>query len=150
MSSSSQVFWKSPDPESPLRAALAGANTQLQELASQQWDPKTATIDGIRDVQLCSLASAPNAWSSLLLHLNSRLADQLAVTLSTTTDVPVIGFYEFDQLAWGFSVHERGHSIAQFWNRPEVLEEDPYRCRVDPNLIAGLFGVGVEAVSPYL
>jgi hypothetical protein len=149
-SASSQLFWKSTDPEATLRAALAQSNARIQELSSQQWDPNTATIGGIRDYQLCCLAPDAGAWSSLLLHLNSQLADPVATALSTATSAPVVAFYEFDQFAWGFGVFEKGHPLARFWNRPEVVEEDPGDCIVDPNFIARKFGVGVEAVAPYL
>jgi hypothetical protein len=149
-SASSQLFWKSPDPEGTLRAVLATANARIQELSSQQWDPKTATIGGVRDYQLCCLAPDANTWSSLLLHSNSQLADPLAAALSATTSTPAIAFYEFDQFAWGFTVFDKGQPVARFWNRPEVVEEDPGACTVDSSFIAGKFGVGVEAVAPYL
>ena len=149
-SASSQLFWKSPDPEAALRDALAKANVRIRELPSQQWDPNAATIGGIRDCQLCFLASDASGWSSLLLHLNSQLADPLAAALSAMTGTLVVAFNEFDQSAWGFGVFEKGQPVARFWNRPEVVEEDPLGCAVNPNLIAGRFGVGVEAVAPYL
>lgn len=147
---SSQVFWKSPDPEAPLRAGLAHLSAPLQELPSQQWDSKTATIGGIRDYQLCCLAPDGKGWSSLLLHLNSQLADPLAAALSTATGSPVVAFYEYDQSAWGFGVFQKGEAVARFWNRPEVVEEDPQACTVSPEFIAGLFAVSAQAVAPYL
>jgi hypothetical protein len=150
MSTSSHLSWKSPDPEAALRAALANVGVRLQELASQQWDPKTSTIGGIRDINLCCLASVPNGWSFLLLHLYSQLADPLAVELSRSAPGPVVAFYEYDQCAWGFSVYEKGERVARFWNRPEVVEEDPQECLVRPNFVARLFGVPVETVAPYL
>jgi hypothetical protein len=149
-STSSQIFWKSTDPEATLLAALEQANAPLHELSSQQWDPNTATIGGIRDYRLCFLAPDADAWSSLLLHLNSQLADPLAASLSTATSSPTVAFYEFDQCAWGFTVYDNGQAVARFWNRPEVVEEDPSACTVDPISIAGKFGVGVEAAAPYL
>jgi hypothetical protein len=150
MSASSQLFWKSPDPEASLGAALGKAGTRLQELTSQQWDPKTSTIGGVRDYQLSCLAPGPGTWSSLLLHLNSQLADPIAAELSTESGSPVIVFHEYDQSAWGFNVYENGHPVARFWNRPDVVEEDPREYAVSPTLVARLFGVGVEAVTPYL
>jgi hypothetical protein len=149
-SASNQLFWKSPDPEGTLRGALAKVDARVQELPSQQWEPKAATIGGIRDHQLCCLAPDESAWSSLLLHLNSQLAEPLAAALSMATGTPVIAFYEFDQSAWGFDVYDKGQSVARFWNRPEVVEEDPRSLAVDPNVIAAKFGVGVEDVAPYL
>jgi hypothetical protein len=149
-SASSQIFWKSTDPEATLRAALVQVNVRIQELSSQQWDPNTATIGGIRDYRLCCLAPDAGAWSSLLLHLNSQLADPLAAALSTATRLPTVAFYEFDQCAWGFTVYDKGQPVAQFWNRPDSVEEDASACTVDPSFIAGKFGVGVEAVAPYL
>ncbi len=150
MSNGSQLFWKSTDPEAALRAALAKANARLQELPSQQWDPNTATIGGIRDYQLCSLAPDPNGWSSLLLHLNSELHRQLGPALHTDTCSPVIAFYEYDQIAWGFAVFGEGQAVDWFCNRPEVADHDPTYCTVDPYYIADLFGVDAETVAPYL
>ena len=148
--SSSQLFWKSPDPEATLRGALATVNARIQELPSQQWDPNTGTIGGIRDHQLCCLAADASAWSSLLLHLNSQLAEPLSAALSMATGTPVVGFYELDQSAWGFDVHERGQLVARFWNRPELAEEGPLSSVADPKVIAAKFGVGAEDIAPYL
>jgi len=147
---SSQLFWKSQNPEAALRAALAEFNAQIQELPSQTWDPNTATIGGIRDYKLSFLDPNEAAWSSLLLHLDSQLADPLAASLSRTMGTPSIAFYEFEQVAWGFSVYEQGESIARFWNRPGQVEEEPSKCAVDPNLIAAKFYVRVEDIAPYL
>lgn len=62
----------------------------------------------------------------------------------------MVAFYEFEQAAWGFNVYEKGLSVARFWNRPDYVEEDPRSCAVDPKVIAGRFGVGVEEIAPYL
>lgn len=150
MSNGSQLFWKSSDPEAPLRAALATANARIQELPSQEWDPNTATIGGIRDYHLCCLAPDAIAWSSLLLHLNSELHRQLGPALFAETCLPVIAFYEYDQNAWGFAVFGERQAVDWFCNRPEVVEHDPYSCTVDPKYIADLFGVDAKAVAPYL
>src|SRR3954468_10698061 len=124
MSSSSQLYWKSPEPEAALREALAKVDARVEELPSQRWDPNTATIGGIRDTELSCIAPDGGAWSSLLLALNSQLTDPLAAALSTATDRPVIAFHEFEQATWGFEVYEQGQSVARFWNRPDYLEED--------------------------
>ena len=150
MSASTQLYWKSHEPEAPLRDALAKVNAWIEELPSQRWDPKSATIGGIRDSELSCIAPVKSAWSSLLLRLNSQLADPLAAALSTATGSPVVAFYEFEQAAWGFNVYEKGLSVARFWNRPDYVEEDPRSCAVDPKVIAGRFGVGVEEIAPYL
>jgi hypothetical protein len=150
MSSSSQLYWKSPEPEATLREALAKVDARVEELPSQRWDPNTATIGGIRDTELSCIAPDGGAWSSLLLALNSQLTDPLAAALSTATDRPVIAFHEFEQATWGFEVYEQGQSVARFWNRPDYLEEDPRSCAVDPKVLAARFGVGVEELAPYL
>src|SRR4051794_23519652 len=150
MSSSSQLYWRSPEPEATLREALAKVNTSIEELPSQRWDPKTATIGGVRDSKLSCIAPDEGAWSSLLLPLNSPLADRLAAALSTATDRPVVAFYEFEQATWGFDLYEQGESVARFWNRPDYVEEDPRSCAVDPKVLAARFGVGVGELAPYL
>jgi hypothetical protein len=150
MSASSQVYWKSPEPEATLRDALTKLDARIQELPSQRWDTKTSTIGGVRDSELSCLAAAGGAWSSLLLRLNSEFAEPLAAALSAATGTPAVAFYEFEQAAWGFDVFEKGQSVARFWNRPDYVEEDPGSCAVDPKVLAGRFGVGVEEIAPYL
>lgn len=131
-------------------SALRMLGRSITELTSQQWESKTSTIGGIRDYKLCTLASAANTWSFLLLHLNSELGDPLAAELSKSTADPVLVFYEFDQSAWGLSVYEKGTRVCHFWNRPEVIEEDPSSCLVSPEYFADHFGVGASSVAPYL
>jgi len=150
MSLSSQLYWRSPEPEAVLRDALAKVDARIEELPSQQWDPKNATIGGVRDSELSCIAPDAARWSSLLLRLNSMLADPLAVALSEATGGAVIAFYEFEQAAWGFDVYEKGEAVARFWNRPDYVEEDPGSCAVDPQILAGRFGVGVDEIAPYL
>src|SRR5690349_7212435 len=113
MSASSQLYWKSPEPEAALREALAKIDTRIEELHSQRWDPNTATIGGIPDTELSCISPDAGAWSSLLLPLNSQLADPLAAALTTATDMPVVAFYEFEQAAWGFDLYEQGQSVAR-------------------------------------
>src|SRR6516225_4555954 len=127
-SSSSHLSWKSPDPERSLRIALDTLGVSLQELSSQAWDPKTLTIGGIRDYQLCTLVPEQNGWSFLHLHLNSQLGDPLAAEMSKGTIGAVVIFFEFDQCAWGFGIYEKGIRLGRFWNRPDVVEEDPKSC----------------------
>jgi hypothetical protein len=148
--SSSHISWKSPDPEGTLSAGLGKLGVSLQELPSQKWDPKTLTIGGIRDYKLCTFVPDPSGWSFLLLHLYSQLGDPLATELSKSTFVPVIIFYEFDQCAWGFSIFEKGIRVGMFWNRPDVVEEDPQSCVVLPENLARSFNVSSDTLAPYL
>lgn len=150
MGSSSHISWKSSSAEADLAAALAKLGRSIQELTSQQWDPRTSTIGGIRDYKLCSLAPADGAWSFLLLHLNSELGDTLAKELSKTASDPVVVFYEFEQSAWGFSVYEKGIRASHFWNRPELVEEAPEPCLADAEDIAARFGIEGARIARYL
>jgi hypothetical protein len=150
MSSSSHISWRSKNAEADLVSALRILGRSITELKSQQWDSKTSTIGGIRDYKLCTLAPTDDTWSFLLLHLNSELGDPLAAELSKSTNDPVVVFYEFDQRAWGFSVYEKGTRAGHFWNRPELVEEDPQSCSLDPEYFANNFGVEASSVAPYL
>lgn len=150
MSSSSHISWRSKTAEADLASALRSLGRSITELESQQWDSKTSTIGGIRDYKLCTLKPTDDAWSFLLLHLDSELSDPLAAELSKLTDDPVLVFYEFNQCAWGLSVYENGARVCRFWNRPEVVEEDPHSCALDPEYFAKHFGVGISSIAPYL
>jgi hypothetical protein len=150
MGSSSHISWKADDPERTLRDALKSLGHRVQELKSQAWESGTATIGGIRDIDLCNLAPKQNGWSFLMLHLNSQLGEPLAMELSKVSLAPVIVFHEYDQDAWGFVIFESGKRIGRFWNRPEVVDEEAQSCTVGPERVAKGFGVAVETVSPYL
>jgi hypothetical protein len=150
MSSSSHISWRSTNAEANLVSALGMLGRSITELASQHWDSKTSMIGGIRDYKLCCLAPTDDAWSFLLLHLNSELGDPLAAELSKSTTDPVLVFYEFDQCAWGLSVYEKGARVGHFWNRPEETGEDPSSCLISPEYFADRFGVEVSSIAPYL
>src|SRR6266568_1357907 len=101
---SSQVIWKqawSPTAESTLAQALASQRCSIRELASQQWDAKTASIGGVRDHMTSHLAPASADWSSAMLHLNTLVGEPLAAELSRLIGAPAIVFLEYDQAAWG-------------------------------------------------
>ncbi len=131
-------------------AALSVLGTTIEELPSQEWNPRASTIGGVRDIHLCSLAPRNDDWSFLLLHLNSQLGEALAMALSRALDHPTIVFHEYEELAWGFVVYRSGDAIARFWNRPDVVELDPASCRASPEVIAGAFGVDPQTVAGYL
>jgi hypothetical protein len=150
MSESSHISWKSMDAETQLRSKLAALNLMIQELPNQQWNPKSATIGGIRDYKLCRFTPRGEGGSFLLLHLNSQLGDRLATELSKCSIGATVVFYEYDQVAWGFHLYEKGHRIGQFCNRPDAAGNDRENCAISPELIAGSFGVQVQTVAPYL
>ena len=73
MSNSSHISWKSIEPESVLRTSLGAVGHSIVEIPSQDWDPKTSTIGGVRDYKLCAIAPRSDDWSFFLLHLNSEI-----------------------------------------------------------------------------
>lgn len=150
MSISSHLSWKAADPEADLGTALSDLDLQMKELPSQDWDPATSTIGGVRDYQLCLFAPAKQEWSFLLLHLNSNLADKLATKLSLLTQAPTLALYEFHQSAWGFVLFESGEITARFCNDPLVIDEDPPDWTADPDVIARTFAIDSRLISPYL
>src|SRR5215216_2746732 len=94
---SSQIVWKqawSPSAESTLRQALGSQSCLVRELPSQQWEASTQTIGGLRDHMTSYLAPAADSWSSVLLHLNSLVAETVAAELSRLTVRPAIAIFE--------------------------------------------------------
>src|SRR5689334_17453020 len=122
---SSQVLWKqawSPESESTLWQALTSRGCSVRELSSQQWDRATASIGGVRDIMTSYLAPASDAWSSVLLHLNSLIGEPLAAELSRLTGAPAIVLLEYDQDTWGYSLFDGGTLLDRFWSVPEAVD----------------------------
>ena len=150
LSNSSHLSWHAESGEAALRESLAAIGTEYSELSSQEWEPQTSTIGGIRDIHLCTLAPKDNDWSFLLLHLNSDLAESLASKLSQFSTRPTMVFHEFDQVAWGFAAFKDSQEVARFWNDPVTVKTDPNSCFVSAATIASLFSIPESAVEPYL
>jgi hypothetical protein len=136
--------------KSTLSQALGRIGTAVHELSSQQWDPKTASIGGIRDYMTSYLAPASTSWSSVMLHLNSLIAGPLAGELSRTIDGPAIAFLEYDQAAWGYCLFDRGSVLDKFWNMPEVVEVPSNECAGNVETVSRVFGARPETIAPYL
>ena len=150
---SSQVMWKQAwniGAKSTLSQALGRLGTAVHELSSQQWDPKTASIGGIRDYMTSYLAPASTSWSSVMLHLNSLMAGALAGELSRTIDGPAIAFLEFEQAAWGYFLFDRGRAIDKFWNIPEVVEVPSNEFAGNVETVSRVFGAEPQSIIPYL
>src|SRR5882724_3006278 len=150
---SSQVIWKqawSPDAESVLRQALASQRCSVRELSSQQWEPSTSTIGGIRDYMTSYLAPASDSWSSVMLHLNSLVAEPVAAELSRLTSGPAIAILEYDQAAWGYCLFVSGKLLDRFWSDPVAVETPPEQCVGSVFTVARVFGVTAESITPYI
>ena len=150
---SSQIIWKqawSPDAESVLRQALASQRCTLRELPSQQWDASAATIGGIRDHKTSYLAPASGSWSSVMLHLNTLVAEPVAAELSRLTSGPAIAVLEYDQAAWGYCLFESGKLLDRFWSLPDAVETPPEECVGSVPTVARVFGVSAESITPYI
>ena len=122
----------------------------MHELNLQQWDPKTASIGGIRDYMASYLAPASTNWSSVMLHLNSLMAEALAGELSRTIDGPAIAFLEFEQAAWGYRLFDRGREIDKFWNIPDVVEVPSYEFAGNVETVSRVFGAEPQSIAAYL
>lgn len=149
---SSQVMWNQPwgaKAEATLKDGLISIGCTLRELSSQQWDPKTATIGGIRDCQTSYIAPASNSWSSVMLQLNSECAEPLASALSKTSGYSIV-FLEYDQATWGYCIFEKGMQKDRFWNIPAIIEEDEDECKGNAEIVSAIFGVPAASVLPYI
>jgi hypothetical protein len=150
---SSQIIWKqawSPDAEFILRQALASQHCSVRELSSQQWDASTASIGGVRDHMTSYLAPASASWSSVMLHLNSLVAEPVAAELSRLISGPAIAVMEYDQAAWGYTLFESGPLRDRFWSLPDAVETPPDECAGSVDVVARAFGVPVESITPYI
>lgn len=150
---SSQILWKqtwSADAESVLRQALTSQKCSVRELSSQQWDASTATIGGIRDHMTSYLAPASASWSSVMLHLNSLVAEPVAAELSRLTGGSAIAVLEYDQATWGYTLFESGEMRDRFWSLPEAVETPPDECAGCVDAVARAFGVPAESITPYI
>ncbi len=150
---SSQVIWKqtwNSEAESTLEQALTSQSCSIKELSSQQWDPKTSTIGGVRDYMTSYVSPASPAWSSVILHLNSFIGEPIAADLSRIANGPSIVLLEYDQAAWGYTLFEGGKLLNRFWNIPERVETPPEECRGDVASLCSVFGVRPEAIAPYV
>lgn len=153
MSMTSQVLWKQSwdsEAESTFVKALVSLDCNLKELSSQQWDSRTATIGGIRDIETSYLAPASEGWSSALLHFNSLVGERLASELSRLTHGPAIVVLEYDQDAWGYSLFDDGKPLDRFWNSPEAVDEPAEDCAGNIAILTSTFGVASDSIAPYI
>jgi hypothetical protein len=149
---SSQIIWKqawNPDAESVLGQALGSQHCSLRELSSQRWDASTATIGGVRD-HMTSYLAPSGSWSSVMLHLNSLVAEPVAAEISRLIGAPAIAVLEYDQAAWGYTLFESGELRDRFWNLPDAVEMPPEECVGSVDTVARAFGVPTEAITPYI
>ena len=153
MGMSSQVLWQQtlePNGRSTLEQALAVIRCTVHELPSQEWESSTGTIGGIRDSRASYLSPASPTWSSVLLHLNSLVAEPLAQELSRLSGGLGLAVLEYDQDAWGYVLFKDGSLLDQFWNIPEAVEVEPEDYRGHADVVSSAFAVPLETVRPYL
>jgi len=150
---SSQVLWKqtwNSEAESTLWQALSSQGCSARELSSQQWDPATASIGGVRDISTSFLAPASDAWSSAMLHLNSLIGEPLAAELSRLTGGTAILLLEYDQDTWGYVLFDGGALIDRFWSVPEAVDVPQEECPGNFEIVSSVFDVPPESVAPYI
>jgi hypothetical protein len=153
MSVSTQLCWQQPwwdEAATLLRDACGALGLVVTEPLSQEWDSSTATVGGIRDVELSYVGGAGPRWSFLHLPLNTVFAEGLAVKLSVMQPHPLLEFHEYHDTCWGYRLLRGGDAIDAFVNMPEVIDEEPALCRGNADQIAKAFGIPHETVAPYL
>jgi hypothetical protein len=150
--SSTIIFWRgdSLNLESDIKSILSELNIEFEDLSNQEFDAKTSTIDGIRDIELSRLSSQSNSWSSLNLRLNSTLTDKICQKLSSKSKSPVIAFLEYDESAWGYCLFQDGKLIDTFWNDHVTVEQPKIECTANIDILASMFKVAKSDVQPYL
>ena len=153
-SSSTLICWMTSDstlnPEDEIQKVFKRLGVDYKDLNSQQWNPKDSTIGGVRDYMLSKIAPAGTSWNCILLHLNSQLGEKLSIELSKNQKTPVITFFEFDQIAWGYCLYQEGKLADQFCNDPDVIEEEPAAYRGNIDTLIKTFNVEKSKIEPYL
>jgi hypothetical protein len=96
------------------------------------------------------LAPAAASWSSVMLHLNSQVAEPVAVELSRLSSCPVIVFFEYDQTTWGFCLFENSKLLDRFWSLPHCVEIPPNECAGNVTAVSNVFEIPAEAISSYM
>jgi hypothetical protein len=150
---SSQVFWRQrydDSADSVLKRVLDTLQCEVRELPSQQWDPRTSSISGIRDVDCSYVSPGAPEWSAVLLHLSANNGERLAAEISKAISRESILILEYDQAAWGYVLFLDGAESDRFWNAPEIVEEDATTIRGTPSLLNSVFGVPESIIAPYL
>ncbi len=150
---STQLLWKqplSPEAESTLLRALAAHGCSMRELPSQQWNSKTASIGGIRDVDTTYLAPASDMWSSAMLHLGSVRGEPLAEELSRLIGGPAIVLFEYDQDTWGYTLFDSGALLDRFWSVPAAVDVSEDECAGNFEVVSSAFGVPSDLIAPYI
>lgn len=136
--------------ETLLSNALDPLGCQLQELPSQVWDPKAATIGGVRDYKLAFIAKAGLNWSFLLLPSDFCHGETLAASISNAMGGTSIALFEYDQAAWAYSIYSKGAFVDRFSNYPDISGDDSAMSTGHPEKVASIFNVPVSQVAPYL
>jgi hypothetical protein len=152
---SSHISWRIANAEASFAAALGRLGYQVRELPSQTWDPRTATIGGIRDIELACIAAIDDGWSFAAMPLDAAHAGEplgvaVARELSTMTAHPVLAFTEHDEAVWGYSLFESGAVTDRFTNRPDVMELAAGEHAGNPDVLASRFAVDPQLVARYL
>jgi hypothetical protein len=96
------------------------------------------------------LAPASADWSSVMLHLNTLVGEQLAAELSRLVVGPAIVFLEYDQAAWGYCLFESGTLLDRFWSIPDAVETPPEECAGSVAGVSRVFGVAADSIAPYI
>lgn len=150
---SNQVCWRQRwqnASEKLLSDALQDCGCEVREIPSQEWNPANSTIGGVRDYKLSVIGSAGDLWSSILLHLNSLIGEDLAKRLSELQNEPVFLFTEFEQTVWGYSLFRNGTLVDRFWSDPEYLDEETNSSIGNADSVAATVGVESKFIAPYL
>ena len=150
---SSQVSWKTKSGwrslkgEPALTKALGQMGLKKLELSNQTWS--SGYVDGIRDTELSSLLAQGKGWSSLLLPLNCKWDNEIAIELSKICRLVTLTV-EVNESAWGFMIYKSGKCVHNFMRSSSHDLRAPDPQDVDPQDVAKLFSVQPEKISPYL
>ncbi len=153
LSTLTQVFWRRPwtaETTVRLHLALHSLGFRLAELSHQNLDLVGGTVGGVPLVECAFAAPAGQDWSCLHLPPGAPFGGGLAQALVRLTGQPALSLSEYDQVAWGFSLHSADTPAQDFLSLPTLLDGVSLPPRADASLIARVLAVPKERVIPYL
>ena len=108
--------------EHELLEALKGMKVKVKDL-NQEFDYLCNTVGGENINKLTRISEPNYIWSSILLHHNSKLGEDLALRLSRVLDFPILTIFEFGHFAWGFKIYNKSKMVNGFCSNPSVVNQ---------------------------
>jgi len=108
--------------EQKLLETLEEIKVKVKDL-NQEFDYLCNTVGGENINKLTRIVEHNCIWSSILLHQNSKLGEDLAQRLSKVLNLPILIIFEFGHFAWGFELCKKGRVLDGFCSNPNIINQ---------------------------